>query len=114
MSNVIHLRPPGGTDGGDREITRHELSVIMGSAILRVGQLKGVLKLATETLFEASKNNHELEPVWCSLDLAIAELDRLRNEIEACETGSSSRLIRSELLRGMPYEGKLTEPGSPS
>jgi hypothetical protein len=56
----------------------------MGSAMTRICQLNGVIKLATEVVFEASKSNHELAPVFCSLDLALAELDRLRDEIEAC------------------------------
>jgi hypothetical protein len=108
MSNVIPIRPgSGGPSEG--EIPRRELDVILRSAATRVDLLTGVIKMATEVIFQESHHNHDLAPVWCSLDLALAELDRLRNELEACDSG---RLVRRELLRGMPYESKLTEPAS--
>jgi hypothetical protein len=84
------------------------------NAYRRVGQLEGIVKLASAAVQYQAGRNEELNNAWVSLDLATAEIVRLQNELEAAQTNSpiTRRSLLSHAGTGQLHEagGEVEEP----
>jgi len=67
---------------------RPPVDKFLGELIHRIDLIDGAVGLARDAVFREAERSQDLARAWCAMELALKELNRMREDVESAQLGS--------------------------